>query len=125
MKLRIKGNSIRLRLDSRELEHLASVGSIHENVDFGPGQPSFAFELRIASTKKVAARFDGSRISVEIPAAEAEDWLRSERVGIESTQPIAENAELRILVEKDFACRSDGAEGYETEAFANPMSGKC
>ena len=38
MKLRLQGNSVRLRLTRSEVERLRETGLVEESVDFGPGE---------------------------------------------------------------------------------------
>ncbi len=48
MKLRIKGNSVRVRLDRRDLANLLATGRVEDSVTFGPdtGQRfSYAVEM--------------------------------------------------------------------------------
>jgi hypothetical protein len=38
MKLRLQGNSVRLRLTRSEVERLREIGRVEESVDFGAGE---------------------------------------------------------------------------------------
>jgi hypothetical protein len=127
MKLRIRGNAIRLRLTKSEVEHLGETGKVEDAVVFGAATPAFRYELRTAvGDDRARAKFDANCLSISIPANETQNWITSEQVSIEEMQPIDGNKFLRILVEKDFACLT-GREGEDdTDAFPNPfMHGKC
>ena len=126
MKLRIRGNSIRLRLTRSEVEQLASEGEVEEVVHFGQPDLPFTYRITTSNSEKVAARFEGRRISVSIPLAEADAWSGSEDVAVEGFQTIDENQRLRILVEKDYACLTEREGEDESDAFPNPSrAAKC
>jgi hypothetical protein len=122
MKLRIRGNSIRLRLTRSEVDRFAEDGRVEESVDFGPGKPKFGYALRSApAAAEPYAGFTDNTITIFVPEAEARDWVGSERVGIES----AEESGVRVLVEKDFACLQVRAGESEDDAFPNPDPAGC
>lgn len=126
MKLRIRGNSIRLRLTKGEVEQLAETGKVVDAVAFGPTSPGLRYELRTMADSETRARFEDNCLSVSIPTNEAQNWIRSEQIGIEAVQPIDGNIFLPILVEKDFVCLKERDGEDDTDAFPNPfMHGKC
>jgi hypothetical protein len=127
MKLRIRRNSIRLRLTKSEVEHLGDTGNVEDAVVFGAATPGFRYELRTASDYDTTrAKFDENCLSISIPSEEARSWIDSEQIGIEAMQPIGDNKFLRILVEKDFACLTERVGEDDTDAFPNPfVHGKC
>lgn len=126
MKLRIRGNSIRLRLTKGEVKDLGESGKVEDEVAFGAGT-RFRYELKIAADHEAArAKFEENCLSVSIPSGEAKTWIGSEQVGIVAKQAVAENELLSILVEKDFACLTDREGEDDTDAFSNPMlDSKC
>ena len=127
MKLRIRGNSIRLRLTKSEVEHLGETGKVDDAVAFDAATPAFRYELRIAAIDdRARAKFDANCLSISIPASEAKNWITSEQVSIEEMQPIDGNRFLRILVEKDFACLTERTGEDDGDAFPNPLvDAKC
>jgi hypothetical protein len=125
MKLRIRGNSIRLRLTRSDIDRLGEAGRVGDAVEFGGATPGFRYELRTtADGDRMQASFEANCLSVSVPAGEAEGWIRSEKTGIEASQPIGESKTLRILVEKDFACLSERPDEDETDTFPNPTGGR-
>ncbi|HUF03519.1 MAG TPA: hypothetical protein VMM38_05020 [Aridibacter sp.] len=113
MKLRIRGNSVRLRLLRSEVGRLASVGEVSESVDFGGSQFTFKIE---AGTVQIGASFAGGTITVTVPESEIREWAESEdKIGIE-----ADSDGLEILIEKDFACPTRKDDPDNLDAFANP-----
>ena len=121
MKLRIRGNSIRLRLGQSEVYRLAMNGAVEELTIFGSDEGErLGYEIRAARDETVVrASFDGRRIVVHVPAEMIHRWAGSEQVGIYAMQP-TDQGELAIVIEKDFVC-IDGDPGESQEdAFANP-----
>jgi hypothetical protein len=118
MKLRIKGNSIRLRLLRSEVERFAAEGSISEAVHFGAQSLRYTL-IASPSTETIRSRFDNGEIVIEIPADEASSWAESDHVSIAAEQPIG-GENLSILVEKDFACLDRPNDPDREDAFPNP-----
>ncbi len=123
MKLRIRGNSIRLRLTRSEVEQLGRTGTVSEDVEFGATSPGFCYQLS-ATDDNIAthAKFEDHCLSISVPASQAERWIGSDEVGIEEMQSIDKNKFLRILVEKDFACLTERDGEEESDAFPNPAA---
>src|SRR4051794_10167371 len=106
MKIKIKSDSLRLPLGQSEVCRLATEGVVEEFTHFGPcsGQ-RFGYELHASfHDSAVSARFARGRLVVRIPAVEIHKWARTDQVGIDARQPLGDGKELRILIEKDFAC---------------------
>jgi hypothetical protein len=126
MKLRIRGNSIRLRLTQSEVEHFAERGLIEEAVEFGTlKNQRFIYALIISTEIEVPrAVLENNRISVLVPKSEAAQWTSTNQVGISAEQHLAEDKTLRILIEKDFACLEERPGEDESDAFPHPQIGK-
>ena len=123
MKLRIRGNSIRLRLTKTEIVQFANTGRVEEVVEFGFSQTALRYQLYTTTNADVIrAKFEDNCLSILVPKPDAENWINSEKAGIETRQPLDENRYLRILLEKDFACLTDRADEDETDAFPNPLA---
>jgi hypothetical protein len=120
MKLRIKGNSIRIRLTQSDVRKLEEEGSVVEAVHFSASN-SLMYEVRAMPNESILAEFEYGRICISIPHSEAERWIGSDRVGIEEIQLMHDEQSLRILIEKDFACLQDREGEDETDAFPNPL----
>jgi len=124
MKLRIKGNSIRLRLSQGEVSGLAQNAEIEDSISFANRRLTYALTAR-NETKEIFARFDNDRIEIIIPAALAEQWTKTEQVGIDAEQKLPDGETLKILVEKDFACLTEREGEDETDAFPHPQVGQA
>ncbi len=122
MKLRIKGNSIRLRLLRSEVERLAASGVVTEDVRFGTGTDQ-ALKYSIAASdgvEEVTAQFSDNQILIMLPESVAIDWTTTDRVGIEASQEISEGCDLTILIEKDFECTGRSEDPDRHDAYPNP-----
>jgi hypothetical protein len=122
MKLRIKGNSIRLRLGQSEVRRLAIDGTIRESTAFGPSaEQRLEYAVCVShEARDVDANFAHGRIVVRIPTIVMYHWANTDQVGISAVQRIRDDGELRILIEKDFQC-VDAANGEPQEdAFPHP-----
>jgi len=123
MKLRIKGNSIRLRLGRSEVQRLAIDGIIEESTVFGPSRQE-CFAYAIAASPQVSflsANFADRRLLIRVPSDMIHLWSTTDQVGIQTLQRTSNEGGLRILIEKDFEC-IDGPPGESQEdAFPNPQ----
>lgn len=126
MKLRIKGNSIRLRLGRSEVGRLATEGILEEVTEFGPGSQRFGYTVHATFQEpSVTARFADGRLVVRVPAIQLHQWAHGDHVSIEASQRIGDDGyeELRILIEKDFECLhgDNGEEETDEDAYPNPQ----
>lgn len=123
MKLRIRGNSIRLRLGQSEVQRLNREGSVEESTAFGPlRQQSLTYALSLSpAARTIDASFVNGRIEIRVPTSVADQWAASEQVGIEAVQRAGFEAELRILIEKDFACIDAPTSESQDDAFPHPL----
>ncbi len=113
MKLRIKGDALRLRLTQGEVAQLANLGSVREAIHFGAR--TLEYEVRsVAVLEGPAADLDGTRIIVSVPKMLVDEWANSDAVSIES------EGAPRLLIEKDFACLTERKHEDDTDAFPNP-----
>jgi len=125
MKLRIRGNSIRLRLSQTEVASLETSGRVADQIVFGPGV-ALAYVLVVdAAIEATQAAFEGDTVTITIPSAVMRAWSDPAEVSIHGSQALGEDEVLKILVEKDFACL-EPREGEDQEnLFPNPGSQPC
>lgn len=126
MKMRLRGNSIRLRLGEREVAQLANTGRVAESVQFSASPlSSLTFSLVTSPDEKdITARFAEGEITVTVPAGSAKVWASSEQVGMHGGQPVGNGTSLTILIEKDFRCLASRPGEDESDNFANPAQGE-
>lgn len=124
MKLRIKGNSIRLRLLQSEVERFAAAGQISEEIEFEAGGSGYLRYSLVTSpaAESMTARFRGNEISIVVPSSAAQEWAADDQVILESEQPIGSGDTLKIIVEKDFVCIDRPDDPDREDAFPNPKA---
>ncbi len=113
MKLRIKGNSLRLRLTRGEVERFAADGRIEESMQLASGSLDYALVATGAPT--MTARLHGTQLEVALPADAAMRWASSADVSLRGTDGL-----VSILVEKDFACLVPREGEDDADAFPHP-----
>jgi hypothetical protein len=122
MKLRIKDNSIRLRLTRTEITQLASDGAVAGATDFGGATFRYLAETR-PQVHSLSAQFEQSVIRVLIPASLAASWAAGNDVGLYADQALPNGEALKISVEKDFRCLDPNRDEDESDHFENPLAG--
>lgn len=124
MKLRTRGNSVRLRLQQGEVRELVARGKLEEQTSFGLGPKAcltYGVELSDEATGVHATWLEG-RLTVRVPTALGRAWAEGAEVALEAHQPVGDGATLRILLEKDLACvRENPRQGEDDgDAYPNP-----
>ena len=118
MKLRIKGNSLRIRLTKTEVSTLAATGLLEEQTLFADNKFVYALQS-VDEGNELSAKMDTNKITMFIPAALLKDWPGNNVVGFEANMPLAENKSLYLLVEKDFVCLDHTTED-QSDNYENP-----
>ena len=120
MKLRIRDNSIRLRLTKPEVDRVYKTGLARGRVDFAGGHAfEYIFESSPA-TVKPEAHMSNNVLTIRVPRMDVQQWAESERVSIRSEQDLGNGDQLDILIEKDFACLAPRDGEDETDMYPNP-----
>lgn len=138
MKLRIEGNTLRLRLTRSEVARLGETGCVSETIEFGV-TPEQRLIYKLESSHRaeaIAARFTGNQITVTLPHAKAREWIETEMIGLNGEQEIAtgydgrvpatgdesgdQSKRLKLLIEKDFVCIDSDSTEDQSDAFPNP-----
>ena len=117
MKLRIQGNSLRLRLTRKEVAQLHDCGHVESSIEFAPGR-TLAYSLEGSPhATSVTASFDGRAILVAAPAPLITEWADGEQVSIEGPP----QAGVQLLIEKDFQCLHKPAL-QDPDTYPNPLA---
>ena len=117
MKLRIQGNSLRLRLTRAEVAQLHDSGQVESRIEFAPGSALiYALESSPQATS-VTASFNGRAIMVTVPTALMTEWAGSDQVSIEGPSP----ANAQLLIEKDFQCLHK-PDQRDPDAYPHPLA---
>ena len=120
MKLRIRDNSIRLRLSRSEVALLGTEGLVGAKVTFAGGA-RFVYCLESSpACVDAAAQFSGDGLSVRLPESSVQQWVHSDDISIEATQGLDDGGQLKILVEKDFTCLAPREGEDESDLFPHP-----
>jgi hypothetical protein len=117
MKLRIKGNSLRIRLTKTEVSKLAETGYLEEQTNFPNNR--FVYALQKADAVELSAIFEKNKITIHAPAAFIEDWPSNNIIGLETKMPLPNNESLFLLIEKDFVCLDETTED-QSDNYENP-----
>jgi hypothetical protein len=124
MKLRIRSNSVRVRLDQEDLAELIEHGRVLDALHFGAGSShTFAYAVVIGAAPSAHPRADYSSgfLVVTIDRGDAEAWSRGNQVGFDHEQAVP-GGTVRVILEKDFACldRPEGDSAEDAWALPNP-----
>ena len=125
MKLRIRGNSIRLRLGEREVAQLAKDGRVSESTLFSAsvGNQLTYSVVTSSNENEISARLADKEITVTVPEVLGRGWANSAQVGLKHEQRINDEASLSIVIEKDFRCLEPRPGEDQSDSFPNPAQG--
>ena len=124
MKLRIKGNSMRLRVSRSELARLLNGERIEDTIHFSAAATDshLTYGLQfIAQTAPISVEWEPQSATVLLSEEQMTCWAMETQVGIYATVDLGLNGLLDVLVEKDFACL-DRSDEENSDTFANPES---
>jgi len=120
VKIRIRDNSIRLRLMRAEVDQLHGDGQVSADTRFPGGD---AFSYRVESREdgdQLNASFDNNTMLVQIPRAVVAAWATTEQVSITADLPLGDGESLQLLIEKDFECLAPRDDEDETDMYPHP-----
>ncbi len=117
MKIRIRENSLRIRLTQFELKELLAGNKVMSNIRF-PNGTQLSYGLIPAKEKTTSVQYLEETISIRMGALDLETMNEEKSVGVQSIHSAGEQS-LNLLIEKDFTClHPRGAEDKDT--FPNP-----
>ncbi len=123
MKIRMSGNSIRLRLSQSEVAKFFEHGEVSEVVRFG-ADAALTYTLKRGAATEIQANFQQNEITLLVPTDLGNTWANSEQeIGLEHICRFATDGDggmLRILIEKDFKCLANRPGEDESDNFPNP-----
>jgi len=121
LKLRIRDNSIRLRLTQAEVDTMRVDALVRARVIFA-GSNTFEYVLESSpATVKPEAHFSNNALTVRIPENDIQQWSTSEQVSIAAEQILDGGGSLKILIEKDFACLAPRDGEDESDMYPHPQ----
>ena len=123
MKLRIRDNSVRLRLARGEVETLRQEGVVKCRTGF-PGGRAFRYELESSpAVVSPGAFLSDSILTVRLPEAAVLAWATTDQVSIRGEQLLQDGEKTIILVEKDFQCLAPREGEDESDMYPHPQAG--
>lgn len=123
MKLRIRDNSLRLRLTQVEVERLRRDGLVSARILFPDGR-ELVYEIESSPASVAPAAFyGGDTITVRLPETRVLAWAATDQVSIEEEQLLTGGESLKLLVEKDFACLAPREGEDESDMYPHPLRG--
>lgn len=127
MKLRILGDTLRLRLSQSDVRALLAHGHTEATIHFAPDRTLTYAVCLDARADAVRVDYEAGDIVVRLPEPRARAWAEGDRVGIEAEQLVAPDRMLSVLVEKDFKCLAprSGEESYDGFPHPGGDSGTC
>jgi hypothetical protein len=123
MKLRFRKNSLRLRVNQREVESLAGGSILEEQVHF-PGNSTMSYVLQPVSDAMPNASFHNGVIRIGAPQEQLQSWAATDSIGIYFEFPAEGNA-LKVAIEKDLVCVDGPEEERDPHAYPRTATAKC
>lgn len=120
MKIRIRDNTVRLRLTKTEVTVLAETGEVSCITDFGNGMLLTYRICKSDNSPGLSASFENNVITVMVPNEKVMHWANSEEISLMAEQKNKSGMPLRLLIEKDFACLVVRQGEDDSDAFPNP-----
>jgi len=120
MKIRIKGDSVRIRLSKSEIDFFGQEGYYKEETRFPNGSYEYGLLTR-HDISQMQAEFSNNAMYLHIPQHWADEWVATQRVGFDSRVPLPDGGELYLLIEKDFACLDNTMED-QSDMYPNPLA---
>jgi hypothetical protein len=126
VKLRIKGNSLRLRVSRSELAQFLAGYRVEETIHLTPSTEArltYALESTSSATE-VGVRYVPQEITVLLPEALMQAWSEESEIGVYASIDIGNAKTLEVSIEKDFACLN-GSDEENLDSFANPQAARA
>ena len=121
MKIRIKDNSIRLRLTRTEVEKFGQEKYIDGRTEFG--NSCFIYAMRFDNNAaEIFASFAENKITLYVPASIADTFVHTDVVGFQHEQMLGNGNKLFLLFEKDFKCIDGEVLEDQSDNYENPLA---
>ncbi len=123
MKLRIRENTIRLRLKRGEVDRIACSLCVVERTILPDSV--FTYRLDVVEGDVLSASFSDGALAIRFPRESAVRWATTDQVSFLAEQETAVGT-LQVLIEKDFACLAPGDHRScedDTDTFPHPAAG--
>ena len=126
MKLRIKGNSLRLRLLRSEVDRLEKGHCVEEVIHLGSDPfAKLGYSLCVRSQREpIEVEYLPPQLCVYLSLEACAQWFNEHEIGVSTHLTMTDGNTLSVLIEKDFACL-DASEEENKDTFANPLASTC
>ncbi len=118
MKIRIRDNSLRIRLSISEVELFNEEGYLQAQTDFG--KSAFYYAVKKTNDESMSAEFINARITLFVPQHLLQEWATTNLVSVEHKVPLHNGSYLHLLLEKDFKCIDAVVTEDQSDYFENP-----
>ncbi len=119
MKLRLKENTLRIRLSMTEVETLVGTRKISSRTAF-PGSNFLETKISLTDVKLAQVYFENGCIDIALPQNMLNEWQINDQVGFQWAVSLDDGNELSILIEKDFRCLTERPGEDEVGLYPNP-----
>lgn len=100
MKLRLKGSTLRIRLDAEEIDLLTSDQPVVEQLEISDGAPGWSYGIAgSAEVESLTLRLNESGLAVLLPRDVLREWAASDEEGF-----YGEYDGVEVSLEKDRGC---------------------
>jgi hypothetical protein len=113
MKLRLMGNTVRLRMSQSEVETLTETGIVEESADFVPNP--LVYMIHASKDRgQIEVSFLNGWITISVPEKATKEWAAGSEVGMKGSF-----RGVSVLIEKDWSCLH-GDESEDQDRFPRP-----
>jgi hypothetical protein len=119
MKIRIRGNSVRIRLSKSEVTLFAKEGYVEERTEFA--NSSLVYTVKSSEGETLFADFVDGNITLYVPLNMLQQWASTDMVGMDYNMPLPNGRQLYLLIEKDFKCIDAAVTEDQSDMYENPL----
>lgn len=124
MKIRIKGNVVRIRLTRSEVKRFAGEGYIEASTAFISNVFTYALQSQPDEYgHELSADFKDCVLTMYVPEKMAKQWVSTDIVGFDTLMEIENGERLYLILEKDLQALDETMQD-ETGNYENPLAYK-
>src|SRR5690349_15750914 len=118
MKIRIRDNSVRIRLSKSEVALFAKEGHVEERTEFV--NSALVYAVKRSADETLSADFVNGNLTLYVPANILQFWASTDLVGLDYNMPLPNGNHLYLLIEKDFKCIDAPITEDQSDMYENP-----
>jgi len=119
MKIRIRGNSVRVRLSKSEVALFVREGYVEERTEFASG--TLVYAVKTSQGNTLSADFSNGNLILYVPAAMLQQWAATDLVGMDHSMHLPNGKQLYLLIEKDFKCIDAPVTEDQSDMYEHPL----